>query len=213
MQAALIIVDMQNDFMPGGALAIDDADKIIPIINNAMSFFSLVIAVQDSHPLGHISFASSHPSAEVYSTISVQGVEQRLWPEHCIKGTWGALLHRNIHAELIKHTVFKGEDKEVDSYSAFFDNLHKRHTGLDAYLKKSEIDTIYICGVATEYCVLYSVIDALELGYSVFVIADACKGIDLSANDDNNALQIMRKLGADIITSQELYNLAKESLL
>lgn len=193
---ALLVVDMQNDFMPGGPLGVPHADKIIPVINRLMSRFSLVIATQDWHPKDHLSFASNHPGKKVGDRIQLKGIEQILWPDHCIKNTQGAELVASLNKEPISTIFYKGTDREIDSYSTFFDNARLKATGVEEYLKSRKIKEIVVVGVATDYCVLYSVLDALDLGFHVTVIEDGCCGINLSPHDSQMALQLMSAKGA-----------------
>lgn len=201
---ALLIVDMQNDFMPGGSLAVPHGDEIIPIINKLIPKFQHVVATQDWHPKDHVSFASNHPGKKPGEIISVKGVDQILWPDHCIRNTKGAELVAALNKEPISTIFYKGTDKWVDSYSTFFDNARLRATGLEEYLESRGINEIYIVGVATDYCVLYSALDALELEFEVTVIADACRGINLKPGDVDRALQSMKQKGAKIINSKEI---------
>lgn len=204
MKSALIVVDMQRDFMPGGALSVPDADLILPKINKLMELFSLVIATKDFHPKGHVSFASSHSGKKIGDSIEVQGKKQILWPEHCVQASSGSAFDPRLHVESIHEVIHKGTHKEIDSYSAFFDNAHNRPTGLGEYLKKQGITHVFFCGVATEYCVLFSALDALELGLSVCVIQDACKGIDLKIGDTEKAFEQMAQKGVKLIQSSEV---------
>ena len=198
---ALLIVDMQNDFMPGGPLGVPGALELIPVINALIPQFPHVIVTQDWHPPGHVSFAASHPGKHPGETVEVEGIPQILWPVHCVRETPGADLVSGLHKEKIASHFYKGTDTAVDSYSAFFDNARRQSTGLEAYLKTHQIDLLYIAGVCTEYCVLYSTIDAIDLGFSVTVIADACRGID--AQDVKDAFAFMAAKGAKIIQSEE----------
>lgn len=200
----LLVVDMQNDFMPGGALGVREGNEIIPIINKAINKFPLVLATQDWHPRDHVSFAANHPGKKVGEIIDVEGIPQILWPVHCVRQTHGAELVAGLHKEPIASIFYKGTDKWIDSYSAFFDNARKKATGLEEYLRSRNIHDIYIAGVATDYCVLYSAIDALDLGFSVKIIQDACRGINLKPDDVKEAIQAMEQKGAKIITSKEL---------
>lgn len=201
---ALILVDVQNDFFPGGALAIKDGDKIIPVINQLLTLpFETIIATQDWHPSDHGSFASVH-GKQPGEHVTIQGVDQILWPTHCVQGTHGADFAPGWDVQRLQKIIHKGVDKNVDSYSTFFDNEHRRATGLNDYLKEKMIKDVYIAGVATDYCVKFSVLDALELGYNVYVIADACKGVNLIAEDSKKALDDMRYAGAHIIESQHV---------
>ena len=197
----LILVDVQNDFMPGGALGVPAADEIVPLINQLIPHFSLVLATQDWHPPDHVSFAKSHPGKNVGDKIQVEGISQVLWPVHCIRNTKGAELVPHLNKEKIESIFYKGTDKFIDSYSAFFDNAHRRSTGLYDYLKTRGVKEIHIAGVATDYCVLYSVLDALDLGLTVSVITDACRGIDLFPGDVENAFDKMVAQGAKVTTS------------
>lgn len=198
----LLIVDVQNDFMPGGALAVPEADQIVPIINKLIPHFDLILATQDWHPQDHVSFATNHPGKKAGDRIEVQGITQILWPAHCVRNTRGAELVPGLQKEKIASLFYKGTDKLIDSYSAFFDNAHRRSTGLYDYLASRSIDEIYVAGVATDYCVLYSVLDALELGLQVHVITDACRGINLYPGDVEAAFAKMVARGAKIVSSE-----------
>ena len=196
---ALIIVDMQHDFMPTGALGVAQADTLVPLINQLMDQFDHIIATMDWHPKGHISFASAHHK-KVGETIRVGNLEQRLWPDHCIQNSAGAALVKGLKQSRIEHIFHKGVDLKVDSYSVFFDRSRRRSTGLGDHLHKMGIKELYFAGVATDYCVLYSVLDALEMGFKVFVIRDACRSID----DEEGALTQMKEKGAEIVLSSEI---------
>lgn len=199
---ALIIVDMQNDFMPWGSLPTKGADAIVPLINALMDQFPLVLATKDWHPKDHISFAASHPGSHVGDVVKVGRQQQILWPVHCVQHTKGAEFVAGLNTNRIEHVFHKGSDRMVDSYSTFFDNARQRETGLEKYLHSRGIEEIAIAGLATEYCVLYSVLDALELGFAVTVYADACRAINLHPEDGENAFELMEEKGATIITSQ-----------
>jgi nicotinamidase/pyrazinamidase len=191
MTKALIIVDIQNDFLPGGALAVAEGDRVIPIINNLMeSPFDLLIATKDWHPPGHISFASTHPEG--------------IWPDHCIQNSFGSEFATSLHAEKFDHIVYKGIDPLIDSYSAFYDNQHRRATGLTKYLRDHHVDVVYIAGLATDYCVKYSALDALHDGFKTYVITDACRGVNLHPDDSLRAFKEMRAAGAIVITSDQV---------
>lgn len=204
---ALLIIDMQADFMPGGSLPTATAFDLVPLINQLMGLFSVVIASKDWHPKGHASFASSHKGKRVGEVIEIQGHSQVLWPDHCIQGTKGAEFVHGLQLEKINHTISKGTDPSIDSYSAFFDNARLKETGLDPLLKKEGIDQLFIVGVATDYCILHTVMDALDLGYRVSVILDGCRGIDLSSGDVKQAFNQMKKRGATLLLSEELRGL------
>ena len=196
---ALLIVDVQNDFCPDGALAVPDGDTVIPIINRISSRFDKVVATQDWHPENHMSFAVQHRLPE-YDVIRLKGVEQVLWPVHCVFGTWGAEFHKDLDTRPVDLIIRKGTDPEIDSYSTFLENDKKTMTGLHYYLKGLEIENIYLSGLATDYCVYYSAIDARNLGFDVSVIIDATRGIDFPADNIKKALSHMTERGVHIIT-------------
>lgn len=192
---ALLIIDMQNDFMEKGALAVPKARSLSPIIKELASSFSLVVATQDWHPLNHKSFVSEHPGKKVGNQVDLHGLLQTLWPVHCVQHSEGAALIRELHEISIDKIIQKGTDPTIDSYSAFYDNAHLKSTGLTSYLKEKGVDELSIVGVATDYCVLHSVLDALHEGFKVSVIKQACKGI----HHEEEAFQKMKDAGAQII--------------
>lgn len=200
---ALLIVDIQNDFCPGGSLAVKEGDKIIPIINQLSKKFDIVIATQDWHPAGHSSFASTHPHKKPYETIEMDYGTQVLWPDHCMQGTVGGDFHPDLETDKIQLIIRKGFRKEIDSYSAFFENDQKTVTGLKGYLQNRNIDTLYTCGLATDFCVKWSAIDGVNEGFKVSVIEDASKGIDLD-NSVEKAWQEMANAGVKRISSDQL---------
>jgi nicotinamidase/pyrazinamidase len=174
----LLVVDVQNDFCPGGALAVPDGDAIIPVVNGLARRFAHVVLTQDWHPRGHQSFASSHPSRSVFDTVEAPYGPQILWPDHCVQATPGAAFHADLnipHAELI---VRKGFRQAIDSYSAFFENDHRTPTGLGGYLRERGFRRVFLCGLATDFCVRYSAEDAKALGFEATIFLDACRGID-----------------------------------
>ncbi len=199
-QSALVLVDLQNDFCAGGALAVPGGEEVVPVANELRPHFRWVILTQDYHPHDHSSFASNHLEAAVGDIKVIDDIEQTLWPVHCVQGTRGANFHEALQVEGIQHIVYKGTDKTVDSYSAFFDNAHRRSTGLHDYLQKNNIKHLYLMGLATDYCVKYSVLDALHLGYAVTVIEDGCRGVGLRASDVNCAMEDMKAAGAQFTT-------------
>lgn len=200
---ALLVIDIQNDFCPGGALAVHDGDTIIPIINQLSQQFEHIILTQDWHPQGHSSFASVHEGKAPYEVIQMSYGSQVLWPDHCIQGTDGADFHSELQATKAQLIIRKGFRKEVDSYSAFYENDHQTATGLAGYLKDSGIDTLYLVGLATDFCVKWSAIDGIQEGFDVYVIKDAVKGIDL--NDSvATAWAEMEAAGVKIIHASEL---------
>ena len=187
MSSALIIIDMQNDFCTGGALAVTDGEKIIEYINRAQEEFETIILTQDWHPQEHSSFASNH-GAEPYSNIEMEYGPQILWPDHCIQGSTGASFHKNLNTNKSDIILRKGSNPKIDSYSAFFENDKNTTTGLEGYLLKKDIKKLYLCGLAFDYCVFYSALDGVNLGFEVFVFQDLTKAIDL-----NNSKKIARK--------------------
>ena len=174
---ALLLIDVQLDFLPGGALAVPDGDAILPLLNALQPRFDLVVATQDWHPAGHRSFASTHPGQAVFADIEWQGLPQRLWPDHCVQGTPGAALHPALDLNRVEAIFRKGTNPELDSYSAFFDNGHRRSTGLAAYLHGRGVTQVYVAGLATDYCVYFTAKDALAAGFEVVVLEDASRGI------------------------------------
>ena len=181
---ALLVVDVQNDFMPGGALAVPGGDEIVPLVNRLAAGFANVILTQDWHPAGHISFASSHPGRKPFETKKLRYGLQVLWPVHCVQGTEGAALHRDLsipHAQLL---IRKGCHRRVDSYSAFLEADRKTRTGLDGYLKSRGIRRVFCAGLATDFCVAWTAQDARKFGFQAVVIEDACRAIDLDGSLD-----------------------------
>src|SRR3954453_15236545 len=198
---ALILVDLQNDFLPGGALAVPHGDEVIPVANELQRRFDLVVATKDWHPSDHGSFAANHKGKKPGDRIILDGIEQILWPVHCIQNTDGAEFAPSFDTSRIAHVFHKGTERNIDSYSTFFDNAHRRHTGLAAYLKTRSIKDIYLMGLALDYCVKYSTLDARQLGLNAHVILDGCRGIGLESGDIDRALDEMRRAGATILKS------------
>lgn len=202
---ALIIVDLQNDFIPGGSLAIKEGHRIIPIIDRLLAQpFDVKVATKDWHPKDHGSFASNHPGRKVGDVIDLQGIQQILWPVHCVQETTGSEFAPGWDAAKVERVFHKGTDPNIDSYSTFFDNGHRKSTGLHDYLRSKNVDTIYIAGLATDYCVKYSVLDSRLLGFTTYVISDACRGVNLMPGDTERAFEEMRRSGASIITIDEV---------
>ncbi|MFD2598156.1 bifunctional nicotinamidase/pyrazinamidase [Sphingobacterium corticis] len=175
---ALLIIDVQHDFLPGGSLAVTDGDSIIPVINGLQKNYDLVIATQDWHPADHGSFASQHPDINVFDQFDLYGLEQVAWPDHCIQNTEGADLSPLLNTQLVEAIFRKGTSKEIDSYSAFFDNGKKKSTGLTGYLRERDITELHLCGLAADYCVYFSALDSLEAGFQTAIISKATKAID-----------------------------------
>lgn len=201
INAALIMVDLQNDFCEGGALEVSGGSSVIPLANQLQPYFRLVVATQDWHPADHTSFASNHPGHGISDAIRIGHVLQILWPDHCIQGGHGAEFYPDLNISRVDKIIHKGTDSSIDSYSAFFDNEHLRSTGLGDYLHEHNIHDVYILGLATDYCVKYSALDAKQLGFNVYVIEDACRGVDLAEGDVVSALDEMRASGIHVITS------------
>jgi nicotinamidase/pyrazinamidase len=201
---ALIIVDLQNDFLPGGALAVPHGDEVISIANELQKRFELVFATKDWHPPDHGSFAPNHPGKKPGERIMLDGIAQILWPVHCVQNTHGAEFAAAFDTSRIAHVFHKGTERNIDSYSTFFDNAHRRHTGLAGYLGKRGIKDIYLMGLALDYCVKYSTLDARQLGLNTHVIVDGCRGIELEAGDIARALDEMKRAGAVLLKSREL---------
>ena len=200
----LIIVDVQNDFLPGGALAVPRGDEIVSLANDLQKRFELVVATQDWHPPDHGSFAANHAGKKPGDRIMLDGIEQILWPVHCVQNTTGAEFASGLETERFARIFQKGIDPKIDSYSTFFDNAHRRATGLADYLRQRGVTDIYICGLALDYCVKYSVLDARQLGFNADVIVDACRGINLAPGDVDLAIKEMQASGARIMRSDEL---------
>ncbi len=176
---ALLVIDVQNDFCPGGNLAVAGGDQIVARINSLMSEFQTVVLTQDWHPADHSSFAENHPGATPFSTLEMPYGPQVLWPKHCIQGSAGAAFHQDLQTDPAQIIIRKGFRAAVDSYSAFFENDHTTATGLEGYLRDRGVETLTLVGLATDFCVAYSALDAARLGFGVTVIEDACRAIDL----------------------------------
>ena len=200
---ALILVDIQNDFLPGGALAVPGGDEIIPVVNRIQERFRLVVATQDWHPAGHTSFASSHPGKKVFDTVTIDGIEQILWPDHCVQGSRGAEFSRAFNTNQVEAIVRKGTDLGVDSYSTFYDNARRKSTGLAGYLKWKSVDRVFLAGLAADFCVYYSIKDALELGFQAVLIKDGTRAI--SEEGFHAAEKDILAKGGIVIKSGELF--------
>lgn len=200
---ALLIVDVQNDFCPGGALEVPEGDTIIPVINKLSQQFDAVIQTQDWHPEGHSSFASSHGGKNPFDTIEMPYGEQVLWPDHCVQGSQGADFHPDLKTNQSQLIIRKGFRKDIDSYSTFYENDHRTTTGLTGYLTERNIDTLYIAGLATDFCVKWSVLDGLKEGFDLYVIEDAVKGIDIEGSVDQAWTEMLQD-GAQKISSKKL---------
>lgn len=190
--------------MPGGALPVTGGDEVLPVVNALLKLpFDVILATQDWHPPKHGSFASAH-GRKVGEIIDLEGILQVLWPDHCVQGSLGAEFHPGWDKSRVEKVFHKGIEKNIDSYSTFFDNGHLRSTGLDLYLKKRGIKDIYLAGLATDYCVKYSALDACQLGFNTYVVVDGCRGVNLHSFDSDQALQEMKKAGAHLVKSGEI---------
>ncbi len=198
---ALIIVDVQNDFLPGGALAVRGGDEILPILNKLQNEFDFIVATQDWHPADHGSFASNHPGKKVGEFVELNGVNQILWPEHCVQGTKGAEFHPELKRDKWKAVFQKGTDPKVDSYSGFFDNNRKGDTGLGKYLKAEGVKEIYVVGLAADYCVKFTVLDGIKEGFKTHLFIDATKAVNVEEGDFDKAIEEMKNQGAVVIQS------------
>ena len=198
----LVLIDIQNDFMPGGALAVEKGNEIVPLVNELQKKFDLVIATQDWHAKGHSSFASAHQDASVFDVIKLNGLDQVLWPDHCVQNTPGAEFHPELDSNRIETIFRKGTDLSIDSYSGFYDNAHLKSTGLSGYLKEKGVQNVYFTGLAGDYCVAYSVLDSIAEGFNTTLIEDATRAIDKEGFDQMK-LEILRK-GGTILNSAEL---------
>jgi nicotinamidase/pyrazinamidase len=201
---ALIVVDLQNDFVPGGSLSVPQGDAIVPLVNVLMTRFKHVIATQDWHPSDHGSFAANHAGKNIGEIIQLEGLDQMLWPTHCVQNTHGAHFVPNLETHFFTQIVQKGTDKNVDSYSGFFDNGHRRATHLGDALKEQGITDVYVLGLATDYCVKFTTLDACQLGFKTFFIEDAIRGVERQPNDCAKAIQAMQSAGATVLHSSSL---------
>lgn len=200
---ALLIVDVQNDFCPGGNLEVPEGDAVVPIINSLIDYFDIIIQTQDWHPSDHSSFASNQKDKEPYDTIELGYGTQVLWPEHCIQGSKGAEFHPELNTKKTQIFIRKGFRKNIDSYSTFFENDQTTVTGLTGYLREREVEEIYTTGLATDFCVKWSVLDGIKKGFTMFLVTDAVKGIDLDGSLQA-ALDEMKENGAVFVTSDQI---------
>jgi len=201
---ALIVVDIQNDFLPGGALAVPQGDEVVAVANALMPVFRRVVATQDWHPPGHGSFAAMHPGRSPGELITLRGTPQVLWPVHCVAGTHGAAFAAELNTARIDAVVRKGMDPEIDSYSGFFDNDRQRATGLAERLRELGETELWVLGLATDYCVKATALDALRLGFRTTLVVDGCRAVELQAGDGARAIAEMQAAGVTLVTSGEL---------
>jgi nicotinamidase/pyrazinamidase len=201
---ALIVVDIQNDFCPGGALSVRGGDEVVGIANQLMKKFDLVVATQDWHPKEHGSFAANHPGTKPYDMGELFGLPQVLWPVHCVQESAGAAFHDDLDVSRIHEIFPKGTNPQVDSYSGFFDSGRRQATGLGDFLKMRGVDQVYVLGLATDYCVKYTALDAADLGFKIYLVEDGCRGVELQPGDVKKAIEEMRARGITITRSTEL---------
>jgi nicotinamidase/pyrazinamidase len=200
---ALILVDIQNDFLPGGALAVPHGDEVVTVANRLMPQYDLVVATQDWHPADHQSFASQHPGRSVGEVTQVDGLQQILWPDHCVQNTPGADLAAQLNSGGIQFVVQKGTDRLTDSYSGFFDNQRRKATGLADLLRQHQVTEVDVMGLATDYCVKFTALDAVDLGFKTRVVVDGVRGVDLTPGDSQDGLAEMRARGITLISESE----------
>jgi len=200
----LVLVDIQNDFLPGGALAVPDGDAVISVANKLQAAFPLVVATQDWHPPDHGSFAANHPGKNLFEQIDLNGLPQTLWPVHCVQNTPGAALSARLKQDDLAKVFQKGTDPSIDSYSGLFDNGHRKSTGLGEWLKQKGVTAVFVCGLATDYCVKFTALDAVQLGFKTHLIEDACRGVNLRPDDVKNAVAEMKGAGVHILQSADI---------
>ena len=198
---ALLLVDIQSDFLPGGALAVPEGDKVIPVANRLQTHFDLVLATQDWHPAEHGSFAANHPGKQPGDIIDLNGLRQILWPVHCVQNTPGAAFAPGLDTSRFTQVFQKGTDPGIDSYGAFFDNGHRKATGLGDFLKARKVTDVFIAGLATDYCVKFTALDAVALGFRTHLLADACRGVNLNPDDVARAIAEMKTAGVQVADS------------
>ena len=196
---ALILVDIQNDFLPGGALAVPHGDEVISVANERQRHFDLIVATQDWHPADHQSFAANHAGKRIGDLVRVNGVPQILWPVHCVQDTSGADFAADLKREGWARVFQKGIDREVDSYSGFFDNGRAKDTGLGSYLQERRVDSVFVMGLATDYCVKFTALDAVSLGFRTQLILAGCRGVNLQPNDAQRAVERMNAAGVFVV--------------
>jgi len=201
---ALILVDIQNDFLPGGALAVPRGDEVVPVANRVQPVFDLVVATQDWHPPRHGSFASTRPGRKPGEVDELAGLSQVLWPDHCVQGSRGAEFAPGLEMNRVEAIFRKGTDPSIDSYSGFFDNGHRKSTGLGDYLRGRAANDVYVLGLATDYCVKFTALDARQLGFRTFLVQDGSRGVELRPGDVTRAVEEMREAGIEVVQSMQL---------
>ena len=206
-KSALLLVDLQIDFCPGGALEVIEGDQVIPIANELMKHFDLVIATKDWHPANHGSFAANHLWRKIGQVIDLDGLEQILWPIHCVQDSFGSNFAPSLDVSQINEVFLKGTDPMIDSYSGFFDNGQRKATGLDQYLKDQGVTTLYIMGLALDYCVKYTALDALSLGFQTYLVEDGTRAVNLNEGDGEAALNELKSKGAIVVKAADVVSL------
>ncbi|HEX4997621.1 MAG TPA: bifunctional nicotinamidase/pyrazinamidase [Terriglobia bacterium] len=207
MPKALLLIDIQNDFVPGGALAVPRGHEVVAVANRWIERFvnegGIVVATQDWHPSDHVSFASGNPGKTPGDLIDLDGLPQVVWPDHCVQGTKGAAFVDGLNVDAIHSVVRKGSDSRLDSYSGFFDNHHRKQTELAGVLRQAGVEELYILGLATDYCVKFTALDARELGFPVTLVLDGCRAINVQPDDEQKAIEEMKRAGVKVTTSAE----------
>ncbi len=198
------MVDLQYDFMPGGALAVSEGNLVVPVANRLQERFDFVVASQDWHPSDHRSFAANNPGCEIGDVVDLDGIGQVMWPVHCVQESRGARLVESLDQSRIRRVFQKGTNIAIDSYSTFFDNGHRQSTGLADYLRSNGIDEVFLAGLATDYCVKFSALDASRSGFRTTLVQDGCRGVELEPGDVGRALDEMRRAGVQLLTSREV---------
>ena len=206
---ALIVVDVQYDFLPGGSLEVPGGDKILPVVNKMIDNFGFVVATKDWHPEDHGSFASNHEGKKPGEKIELDGLEQILWPPHCIQGTPGAEFSDKLDTSQFKKVFVKGTNSRIDSYSGFYDNGHKKSTGLAEYLKENDVDEVYVVGLAGDVCVKFTALDAVREGFDTYLVLDGTKPVNVEADDFEKALREMKEKGVVVVESKDILSEAK----
>ncbi|MDA1232772.1 MAG: bifunctional nicotinamidase/pyrazinamidase [Planctomycetota bacterium] len=201
---ALLLIDLQNDFVEDGLLAVPGGLEVIDIANRLIPRFELVVATQDWHPADHQSFASQHSGLAIGDSFELNGLPQTAWPDHCVQETFGAEFVDQLNREGIQRVVRKGTDSRIDSYSGFFDNGHLRSTGLADYLREQEVDHVYVMGLATDYCVRFTALDAIREGFRTTLITDGCRGVELRSGDIKRAIEELTSVGVEITSSSQI---------
>ncbi len=203
---SLLLIDIQNDFLPGGALAVPEGDAIIPVVNRLLAYFEVIAATQDWHEADHTSFASNHTGRKPFECININGIDQTLWPDHCVQGTPGANFPSLLNTKPVQAIFRKGTHSEIDSYSGFFDNDHRQSTGLAGYLREKNVDVLYLVGLAGDVCVYATAMDSLQEGFRTCIIEDGTRALD--AGYFKTCLQQFTSKGGMVIRSSEFHKIA-----